>query len=100
MVSQAETLTLTALVVHLRLRLLDALQQPPTEENKAALTGLWRTCLTIHDLAEERGNHAYVALMERMIDAVADYSVFHQPENVNWGEQLPSVEEIEAATAG
>ncbi len=94
--AQAGTLTLAALVVHLRARLLDALRQPPGDSVQAELTDLWRMCLTIHDLAESRHDRAYVALMERMIDAVADYNTYRQPEKTDWAERLPSVEEIES----
>ncbi len=98
MMVEAQTLTLTTLILHLRAQLLDALYQPATPENRAVLAGLWRICLTIHDLAEVRQNRVYVKLMERMVDAIGDYDQIDQPEAMNWEVQLPTVQEIEEAS--
>jgi hypothetical protein len=95
--AQVEALTLTTLLLHVRSRLLESLGRPATDENRAALMDLWRVCLTIHDLAESRREQAYVALMERMIDAVADYSSYGKPESVHWAHLIPSVQDIKAA---
>jgi hypothetical protein len=94
---QADTLTLTTLLVDVRSRLLEALARPASGDNQARLNDLWRVCLTIHDLARARGDGAYVTLMERMIDSVADYHQYGQPETFDWTRQVPSVAEIEAA---
>jgi hypothetical protein len=94
---QAEVLTLTELILHVRAQLLALLQQPASAANRTALTNLWRTCITIHDLAEQRGNDAYIRLMERLIDAIADYNNYEEPETLDWVKQLPTVDEIEAA---
>jgi len=94
---QADVLTITTLLVDVRSRLLEVLARPATGDNQARLNDLWRVCLTIHDLARARGDRAYVALMERMIDSVADYHQYSQPERYNWAQQVPSVAEIEAA---
>ncbi len=94
---QVEPLTMTALLVHMREQLLDTLSQPLSAHNNAVLTNLWRTCLTVHDLAEERQHRSYVRLMEKMIDAIADYHDLEHPEAVNWAAELPSTDDIEQA---
>lgn len=94
---QVEPLTLTTLLIHIRAQLLETLSQPVSAQSKTALTNLWRTCLTVHDLAEERQHRRYVSLMEKMIDAIADYHDLEQPETVDWKAELPSTDEIEQA---
>ena len=94
---EVEPLTLTTLLTHIRARLLEALPQPPAPQNNVALTSLWRTCLTVHDLAEARQDQPYVRLMEKMIDAIADYYDLDQPEQVEWATALPTVEDIRQA---
>jgi hypothetical protein len=94
---EVEPTTLTILLTHVRERLLEVLPQPTTPQNNAALTNLWRTCLTVHDLAEMRQDQPYVHLMEKMIDAIADYHDLAQPERVEWEAALPTVEDIRQA---
>jgi len=96
--AQADTLTLTTLLVDVRSRLLETLSRPVSDDNQARLTDLWRVCLTVHDLAQSRHDRAYVSLMERMIDSVADYAQYSQPETLDWKKRIPSVAEIEAAS--
>lgn len=95
--AQAEALTLTEVIIDLRRQLLDALEQPSSAATNTALTSIWRTCLTIHDIAQERRSTLYVQLMDRMIDAIADYNTYAEPHKLNWQAELPSIAEIEAA---
>lgn len=93
----AEPLTLTALLIDIRTRLLETLSQPASAQTRTDLNNLWRTCLTVHDSAETRRQSGYVRLMEMMIDAIADYHDLEHPEAVSWDTELPSIDEIRRA---
>jgi hypothetical protein len=96
--AQADVLTLTTVLIDVRSRLLETLSLPASADNRARLTDLWRVCLTIHDVAESHHDQPAIAIMERMIDAIADYETYSQPDTLNWSEHLPTIAQIEAAT--
>lgn len=95
---QGGPLSLSALIVHMRSQLEEALQHPASDENKAYLDKLWRTCIGIYNLAKEHRNPAYAILVERMVNAIADYEESDQPEKLGLNNALPSINEIEAVS--
>lgn len=89
-----DILSLADLICFVQTRLLHLLSKPPEPEVRVELDQIWAVCKWIHDAAMNQQDQTCAGLMERMIDAIADYNTYANPESIDWSEAVPSVEEI------